>query len=208
MTRGESGPAVPPRLPAGLGEETAEFQLTAEQQAELWKAAAALAPPPNRQSSVPGYDAYICRRTDRVDRVSTIAFATLVLSLTASAGWHAITAAPHATASVAAHVAPEPMAPIGPRAPVVQVTNPFDSTEVFELPANTTESEARDSIAALLLQRARGRIRQGFTVHRVSNRHALATAATPLNVFVTRLSSTESRVGGVAGLNTERAAAD
>lgn len=34
------------------------------------------------------------------------------------------------------------------------VTNPFDETEVFELPPGTSETEARDYVANLLLQRA------------------------------------------------------
>src|SRR5437870_2009081 len=120
MTRGEPGKAAR-GVHAPAGEETAEFELTAEQQAELWKAAAALAPPVP-QLSAPRYDAYICRRTDRVDRVSTMAFATLILGMTVSAGWHAITAAPTAQVPVIASAAPADT-PVVARAPVVQVRN-------------------------------------------------------------------------------------
>jgi hypothetical protein len=35
--------------------------------------------------------------------------------------------------------------------------NPFDRTEVFEFPAGTTQQEARDAVATLLMDRAHGR---------------------------------------------------
>lgn len=35
--------------------------------------------------------------------------------------------------------------------------NPFDRTEVFEFPAGTTQQEARDAVAKLLMDRAQGR---------------------------------------------------
>jgi hypothetical protein len=36
----------------------------------------------------------------------------------------------------------------------VRFQNPFDATEVFEFPSGTTETEARDAVAELLLKRA------------------------------------------------------
>ncbi len=39
----------------------------------------------------------------------------------------------------------------------VRFTNPFDTTEVFEFPAGTSETEARQAVADLLLQRAHDR---------------------------------------------------
>ena len=86
------GEPKPPQ-PAGgttMADDTVEFELTAEQQLALWQAAGALAEPSDRRSTPPAYDAYICRRTDRVDRVCTIAFAMLVLGLTVATGWHAM----------------------------------------------------------------------------------------------------------------------
>lgn len=44
--------------------------------------------------------------------------------------------------------------PQEPQGPPVRVKNPFDATEVFEFPAGTTQAEARQKIADLLLQRA------------------------------------------------------
>ena len=39
----------------------------------------------------------------------------------------------------------------------VQVTNPFDKTEVFDFPAGTSESDARLAVARILMQRAQER---------------------------------------------------
>jgi hypothetical protein len=36
----------------------------------------------------------------------------------------------------------------------LRVANPFDSSEVFEFPAGTTEADARDAVAGFLLERA------------------------------------------------------
>ena len=206
---GESKPPEP-AVGTTAAEDTVEFELTAEQQLALWQAAGALAGPGDGPASRPGYDAYICRRTDRVDRVCTIAFATLVLGLTVATGWHAMgetRAAPAVvvrTTTAGTLARPEPQRPA-----VVQVLNPFDSTEVFELPADTSESEARNAIAELLLQRARERIRGGFNAHRVNSGRATATVnSSPADIFVTRLSGPEDHIGGIAGLTAERAAAD
>lgn len=39
----------------------------------------------------------------------------------------------------------------------VRYANPFDAQEVFEFPPGTTETEARDAVAAVLLERAKSR---------------------------------------------------
>ncbi len=41
--------------------------------------------------------------------------------------------------------------------PSIRVTNPFDSSEVFEFPPGTSRAEAHQFVANLLLQRARDR---------------------------------------------------
>ena len=195
--------------PSGA-EDTVEFELTAEEQLELWRAAAAIAEPVPKPQPPSGYDTFICRRTDRVDRICTVAFATIVLGVTVATGWRVIEATPRPPAAAAVKVTATPAlaAAVQPQPGVVQVLNPFDSAEVFEFPANTTESDAREAIAQLLLKRASERLRQGLDVHRIATRHAHATASAPLDVFVTRLSSAEDRLGGIDGLTTERAAAD
>jgi hypothetical protein len=41
-----------------------------------------------------------------------------------------------------------------PAGPVVRVANPFDKREVFEFPPGTSQEEARDAVAKLLMDRA------------------------------------------------------
>jgi hypothetical protein len=47
--------------------------------------------------------------------------------------------------------------PPAPAAEPVLFKNPFDRTEVFEFPAGTTQQEARDAVAKVLMDRAHGR---------------------------------------------------
>jgi hypothetical protein len=54
----------------------------------------------------------------------------------------------------AAPAAPEPA---GSQSSPVRFKNPFDASEIFEFPPGTSEAEARQSVAELLLQRARDR---------------------------------------------------
>jgi len=147
-----------------------------------WKSAwTRSSPSASCQSDVPEYDTYICRRTDRVDRVCTIMFATLLLGLSVVTGWRVTGGVrPAAAPGTTATPAPSLVAPEQRRAPVVQVANPFDSTEVFEVPANATAAEARDAIAELLLQRARQRRLQGFGMHHESNPGAHEIAKGPV----------------------------
>jgi hypothetical protein len=42
----------------------------------------------------------------------------------------------------------------------VRFANPFDANEVFEFPAGTSEAEARDAVAAMLMERAMERQRK------------------------------------------------
>lgn len=44
--------------------------------------------------------------------------------------------------------------------PPTLYTNPFDPTEVFELPPGLTKSEARDMVAQILMERARERMQR------------------------------------------------
>ncbi len=52
---------------------------------------------------------------------------------------------------------PPTQAPPTAAAEPVLFKNPFDRTEVFEFPAGTTQQEARDAVARLLMDRAHGR---------------------------------------------------
>jgi hypothetical protein len=49
---------------------------------------------------------------------------------------------------------PDPYVEEAPELPPVYVKNPFDESEIFELPAGTSDSEARAYVASVLLQRA------------------------------------------------------
>jgi hypothetical protein len=53
-----------------------------------------------------------------------------------------------------AHEAP----PEPPTLPAVKLPNPFDASEIFEFPPGTSDQEARDTAASLLLERARHRL--------------------------------------------------
>jgi hypothetical protein len=73
---------------------------------------------------------------------------------------------PTPTALVEVNAASNPPALETPPQPsaegaTVRFSNPFDATEVFEFPPGTTEAEAREAVADLLLQRARDRQNSG-----------------------------------------------
>ena len=55
--------------------------------------------------------------------------------------------------------------------------NPFDSSEVFEFPAGTSEDEARESVAEILFERARERGARTNSIKRVHSR-----PSTPLRI--------------------------
>ena len=57
---------------------------------------------------------------------------------------------------------PETLSTSSSKAVAVRVANPFDATEVFEFPPGTSRQYAREKVAELLLDRARGRhVRHG-----------------------------------------------
>jgi hypothetical protein len=53
----------------------------------------------------------------------------------------------------------------------VRMANPFDSSEVFEFPPGTSRAQARESVANLLLQRARERRPQWGAIKRRATQH-------------------------------------
>jgi hypothetical protein len=66
-----------------------------------------------------------------------------------------------ATPPVVDELPPLPVETPIPEAPApepVLFRNPFDRSEVFEFPAGTTQAEARDAVAEILMQRARERV--------------------------------------------------
>jgi hypothetical protein len=147
-----------------LGEETMELELTAEEQLELSRAAEAV----DAQGPChPDYETYIRTRTRRADLAGTVTFAALVLVGFAFAGWRALRE-PRAPADIAFQSMPDSPVdlPVSPLRTFVRVANPFDAGEVFEIPADMTEAEARDAIAAVLLQRGHERLQQGIHLQR------------------------------------------
>jgi hypothetical protein len=135
----------------------------------------------------PTFGSLVYRRTARIDFVCSLTLAVAVVGITAATVGHVADRKPAAAAvtSMSRPVVPAPAPPAEPRGQLVQVRNPFDATEVFEFPAETSKTEARKAVAELLLQRARDRRRPGIGIE-----HAGARAATgePPEALVTKLS--------------------
>ena len=113
-----------PEMPTAVGgarepgEDTVEVELTAAQQLEVSQAANAAARPPKIVPGKPGHDSFVCRRTQRIDIVSTLTFAALALGITAASSWHALVGQPTApapTVAIAVPLAPVPAANEQPR---------------------------------------------------------------------------------------------
>jgi hypothetical protein len=163
--------------PAGFtgteDEDTIELELSAEQLLALSRAAAVSQPspapvrsaekslpkvPPLTQGKAPeGAAPSKGRRGARPAVVLSIAAASVLLG---GAAYLATTRARpvHVAAdTVSGSAAPEAPAPPSADNAPVRFTNPFDAREVFQFPPGTSETEARDAVADLLLQRARDR---------------------------------------------------
>jgi len=154
-------------------EDTIELELSAEQALALSQAYAPNRPqPPNRPASLPvsskGKSSSNASRDQHTPRDQRSEWAAVILSISAvsvlSGGiayWATNPAepvAPGANQKVFHPAAPGTMAPrIAEEPTPVRFTNPFDATEVFEFPSGTSETEARDAVADLLLQRAHDR---------------------------------------------------
>jgi hypothetical protein len=80
--------------------------------------------------------------------------------------------------------APPPAEPPAAAAEPMLFKNPFDRTEVFEFPAGTTQQEARDAVARLLLDRAHGRGPDvlKLKIRKLRNSKALTPATTTQSV--------------------------
>jgi hypothetical protein len=135
-------------------DDTIEFQLNATQLQELSRAEATEVLPAKATASPPPLR--------RHSPWTTVAVATAMSAVSSGITYLATARAPAgATAepsglSASLAVFPAPQAHV---ASEVQVTfaNPFDAAEVFTFPAGTTETDARDAVAELLLKRARER---------------------------------------------------
>jgi hypothetical protein len=97
---------------------------------------------------------------------------------------------------------PPPAEPPAPVAQPVLYKNPFDRSEVFEFPAGTTQDEARDAVAQLLMDRAHGRGPDvlKLKIRKVHSSKALvATTATRSDHSNLQASSSEQTASPPAG---------
>jgi hypothetical protein len=176
-------------------DDTIELELTGEQELALSRAAeAARATARPDESgpvlSVPEYENFASRRVARIDFVCNVTFAVAVLGIAVASLWPASDRQPPAPAvtSVAPLAEVAPAGPAEPQGAPVQIRNAFDATEVFEFPHGTTESEAREAVAELLLSRARDRRAEGLALRRAGNlQPGRGAAVKQPEVFVTRL---------------------
>jgi hypothetical protein len=157
-------------------DDTIELDLTGEEQLALSRAAEA------------------ARATAPIDFVCNVIFAVAVAGITVGFLWPAPDRHPpdlHPPAPAVASAAPlaevAPAEPTEPQGAPVRIKNAFDAREVFEFPHGTTESEAREAVAELLLGRARVRRAEGLALSRVGNRQPERRAAVQQpEVLVTR----------------------
>jgi hypothetical protein len=183
-----------------MDEDTIEMELTGEEQLQLSQAAKgeqAMARPigSTSDSLSPTFESLVYRRTARIDFICGLMFALAGVGITAATVWHAANRNPPAPALTStAPAAPPLAAPAQPPAPLMQVRNPFDATEVFEFPAETTKTEAREAMAELLLQRARDRSSLGIGIkHAGSRRPSRGAADEQPDVLVSESSGHPSR---------------
>jgi len=110
-----------------------------------------------------------------------VAAASILLTVIAYVAATRIRGPVHLVAAVvSAPPAPETIAPSPLTEVPVRFVNPFDATEVFEFPPGTSNSEARQAVADLLLQRARDRRSSGAKTSRRNRKAADSnTPSTP-----------------------------
>jgi hypothetical protein len=139
-------------------EDTIELELTSEQLLAISKGARE-AQTAVKLTADPATAASLVRKSRRLWPVALVA---IIVSLTTIAWWTAATLrATERDASVATVPSLPALAPQSEPAldpdPPVKIRNPFDANEVFEFPAGTDPAATRESVAQLLLQRARER---------------------------------------------------
>jgi hypothetical protein len=143
--------------------DTIEIELTPED----------LSPPSATQQQASSSDAVVTARSNvqrpvaRITRPLAVMFAFVALRSVAQYGG-LVAIQPHDLVKpVAAPASPQLVyeKPEQPSSPM-RMANPFDSSEVFEFPAGTSKAEARESIANVLMQRARDRRPQWGAVRR------------------------------------------
>jgi hypothetical protein len=135
-------------------EDTIELQLSAEELQELYIAASV------EYTECPTNEVVVPRKhVRRHSRWAAVVAAVAVAGTSSGITYLATVQAP--PIPVAEVHSPAPRAapvPEVPPPPPVRFVNPFDATEVFELPAGMSENDARNAVAEFLLDRARARV--------------------------------------------------
>lgn len=175
-------------------EDTIELVFTREQQLALSRAAESGHATTRSEESghflaVLDGENFPSSRTARIDLIGNVCFAAVVLAVAAVALWPAPDRHPPAPAIISVPAVAEVTAarPAEPQGEPLRIKNAFDATEVFEFPTGTAESEAREAVAALLLDRARERRADGPAHPRLGSVLPGRRAIPPREVFVTRL---------------------
>jgi hypothetical protein len=193
MIQGSEGPATAGSADDSSG-DTMELPLTEEQTLALSRPGevvhAAAPDCARRLLSQPRYDNFAAERTARVDFVCNVIFAAAALGIATAFLWPASDQhppAPAVTSAAPLRAEPQPGLAELQGAPV-RIRNAFDATEVFEFPPRTNESAARETVAELLLNRARDRGAERPLFRRASTRQPdRAPVVQQPDLFVTRL---------------------
>jgi hypothetical protein len=162
---------VPGEFTQDTYEDTIELAMTPEQALALRRAAERRLAGTNVVEATPATPS-LQNENARLDRRLLLLGASVVAIVVGTALTAIASRAPTVNGARPISVAPSPTVSVDSREQPVRLTNPFDSSEVFELPPETTPAEARQSVAELLLERARER-REAEGVKR-------AAAATPI----------------------------
>jgi hypothetical protein len=181
----------------GSSGDTIEVELTGKQELALSRAAEAARATAHPDESgpvlsVPEHENSAYRRTARIDFVCNVTFAVAVLGMAAAFLWPTSDRHPPAPAPAVTRAAPlAEVAAAGPAEPQgapVRIKNAFDATEVFEFPHETSETQAREAVAELLLSRAHDRHAGGLALRQAGNLQPDRGAAVRRpEVLVTRL---------------------
>lgn len=138
---------------ADTGSDTIDMQLSTSEVRGLSQPltcdAVAEGPPPHRETPPPTSPPL----TRRVGLKSLLVGAGMFLALvgaTAYWGWMRNPSEP----GFAAAASPAASTALPAQPALVRFANPFDADEVFEFPAGTSEMEAHDAVAKILLDRA------------------------------------------------------
>jgi len=170
MTDGHEGQKAP-----GTDDDTWELELNAGQMLELSQQADAAptpqqsTPPAQTSGLLPAEPPQPGRRPTRL-RLWSLTLSVAALGTVAAIAWWgraaerkppAVVLQAQAVTATATQMPAEPPVPDAPPEPPVQVRNPFDAKEIFEFPPGTSETDARQQVVELLMQRARERRQSG-----------------------------------------------